>query len=111
CADAAGETGKVLVLENTPLDEDSAPDTEGDLRMLCYVRGRERSLTQLAGLAGPAGLQITSAPPAGPHTLIELSPGPRPALLGDIRESVAELSRTGAVVLTKEEALGLIPDQ
>jgi 2,7-dihydroxy-5-methyl-1-naphthoate 7-O-methyltransferase len=76
CADAAGETGKILVLENTGLDEDSAPDTEGDLRMLCYVRGRERSLDQLASLARPAGLRITSARPAGSHSLIELSASP-----------------------------------
>jgi len=33
------------------------------------------------------------------------------ALLADIRESLAELSVTDAAVLTKEEALNLIPDQ
>jgi len=76
CADAAGTgtgAGKVLVLENTGVTEDSAPDTEGDLRMLCYVRGRERTLGQFAELARPAGLQITSARPAGSHSLIELA--------------------------------------
>ncbi len=33
------------------------------------------------------------------------------ALLADIRESLAELSATGATVLSKEEALRLIPSQ
>lgn len=33
------------------------------------------------------------------------------ALLADIRESLAELSVADAAVLTKEEALNLIPDQ
>lgn len=73
CADAAAGTGTVLVLENTGLGPDSTLDTEGDLRMLCYVRGRERTLDQFADLARPAGLQITSARPAGSHSLIELA--------------------------------------
>ena len=30
-----------------------APDTTGDLRMLCYVRGRDRTLEQLGQLAEP----------------------------------------------------------
>jgi prevent-host-death family protein len=33
------------------------------------------------------------------------------ALLADIRESLAELSVADAAVLTREEALNLIPDQ
>jgi hypothetical protein len=76
CADAAAGTGKVLVLENITNTQDGTLDTEGDLRMLCYVRGRERTLDQLAGLAKPAGLGITSVTPARSHSLIELSPEP-----------------------------------
>src|SRR3954469_25095665 len=43
CADAAAETGRVLVVDHYG-DAQRTPDTEGDLRMLCYVRGRERTL-------------------------------------------------------------------
>ena len=40
------------------------PDTEDALRMLCYVRGRERSLAELAELAGSAGLEVNGVRPA-----------------------------------------------
>jgi SAM-dependent methyltransferase len=73
CADAAAETGRVLVVDHYA-DADSAPDTEGDLRMLCYVRGRERSLDQLAGLAGSAGLRLGSVTPAGSRAVVEFRP-------------------------------------
>lgn len=48
--------------------------TEGDLRMLCYVRGRERTLDQLGELAEAAGLQVGSITPAGTRSIIELYP-------------------------------------
>jgi hypothetical protein len=44
CAGAASETGKVLVVDHIGDAQGGTPDTEGDLRMLCYFRGRERSL-------------------------------------------------------------------
>ncbi|CNE76158.1 hydroxyneurosporene-O-methyltransferase [Mycobacterium tuberculosis] len=74
CAEAAAGTGKVLVVENVANVEGSTRDTEGDLRMLCYVRGRERTLGELDALAGSAGLRVGSARPGGLHSIIELHP-------------------------------------
>lgn len=74
CADAASETGKVLVVDHIGDAQGSTPDTEGALRMLCYVRGRERSLDQLGELATSAGLQVSSVTPAGSRSIIELRP-------------------------------------
>ena len=73
CADAAPETGKVLVVDHIG-DAQAAPDTEGDLRMLCYFRGRERTLDQLGELAKSVGLQVSSVTPAGSRSIIELRP-------------------------------------
>ena len=73
CAEAAGEAGRVLVV-----DHFGGPvDTEGDLRMLAYVRGRERTLDRLASLAASVGLRLDSCTPAGTRTLVEFrrSPG------------------------------------
>jgi SAM-dependent methyltransferase len=74
CAEAAGDTGKVLVLDHVRGAEDGPPDTEGDLRMLCYVSGRERSLDQLGRLAAEADLRLTSVTPAGSRSVVELVP-------------------------------------
>jgi len=43
CVDAAGPAGRVLVVDHVAAGQDR-PGTEGDLRMLCYVGGRERTL-------------------------------------------------------------------
>jgi hypothetical protein len=74
CADAASETGRVLVVDHIGDAEGSPPDTEGDLRMLCYVRGRERTLDQVSALAESARLQVGSVVPAGSRSIIELCP-------------------------------------
>jgi 2,7-dihydroxy-5-methyl-1-naphthoate 7-O-methyltransferase len=74
CADAASETGKVLVVDHIGDAQGSAPDTEGDLRMLCYFRGRERTLGQLGELARSAGLQVGPVMPARSRAIIELRP-------------------------------------
>ena len=74
CADAASETGKVLVVDHISDAQDSTPDTEGDLRMLCYFRGRERTLDQLGELGKAAGLQVSSVMPARSRSIIELRP-------------------------------------
>jgi 2,7-dihydroxy-5-methyl-1-naphthoate 7-O-methyltransferase len=71
CADAAGGTGRVLVVEDAV---GPAPDTTGDMRMLCYVRGRDRSLEQLGELAERAGLRVRAVVPAGSRSLVELLP-------------------------------------
>lgn len=73
CADAAGDKGRVLVLEDAT---GPAPDTSGDLRMLCYVRGRDRTLEQLGELAERAGLRIGAVVPAGSRSIVELRPSP-----------------------------------
>ncbi|MFE9654442.1 methyltransferase [Micromonospora sp. NPDC006431] len=72
CADAAPETGKVFVVDHIGDAQGDTSDTEGDLRMLCYVRGRERTLDQLGELARSAGLQVSSVRPAGSRSIIEL---------------------------------------
>jgi hypothetical protein len=74
CADAAAETGKVLVVDHIGDGQAGTPDTEGDLRMLCYVGGRERTLDQLGELAKSAGLQVSSVVPAGSRSIVELRP-------------------------------------
>ncbi|GAA1825118.1 methyltransferase [Actinomadura chokoriensis] len=74
CAEAASGTGRVLVVENVANVEGRTRDTEGDLRMLCYVRGRERTLGELAELAASAGLRVGSVGPGGLHSIIELRP-------------------------------------
>lgn len=71
CADAVPDDGKVVVVED---GDGGAPDTEGDLRMLCYVGGRDRSLEQLRGLAGEAGLRVGSVIPVGYRLIVELVP-------------------------------------
>jgi hypothetical protein len=72
CADAAAGTGSVFLVDHVGVHRGTA-DTEGDLRMLCYVRGRERTLDQLRRLAESVGLQINSVTPAGSRSIIELS--------------------------------------
>jgi hypothetical protein len=57
CADAAGATGTVLVIEEAIEEgEGGTRDTVGDLTMLTYVQGRNRTLSQLTELATAAGL-------------------------------------------------------
>jgi 2,7-dihydroxy-5-methyl-1-naphthoate 7-O-methyltransferase len=75
CADAASETGKVLVVNHHIGDaQGGTPDTEGDLRMLSYFRGRERTLDQLGELTKSAGLQVSLVMPARSRSIIELRP-------------------------------------
>lgn len=74
CADAAGETGRVLVVDHVGDAEGGTPNTEGDLRMLCYVRGRERTLDQLGELAKATGLLVSSVTPARSPSIIEFRP-------------------------------------
>ena len=64
----------MLVVDHLGDAQGGTPDTEGDLRMLCYFRGRERTLDQLFELARSAGLQVSSVMPAGSRSIIELRP-------------------------------------
>jgi hypothetical protein len=80
CAEAAGDTGKVLVVDHVDdpghggHTNGGSRDTEGDLRMLCYFRGRERTLARLGELAATVGLELGSAVPADSRSVIELRP-------------------------------------
>ncbi|MBY8854888.1 hypothetical protein K7711_00185 [Nocardia sp. CA2R105] len=71
CAQAAAPTGRVLLVDNIDTSRGGIPDTEGDLRMLCYVNGRERTLEQLAELAAPTGLHLGETVPAGTRSIVE----------------------------------------
>ena len=63
CAEAAGLTGSVFIIERTGDDGESPSDM--DLRMLAYFGARERRATQLATLAADTGLELITAHPAG----------------------------------------------
>ena len=67
CAEAAGPDGRVLVV-----DPVGHPDTEGDLRMLAYVKGRERDLDRLHAIAAAAGLSPGPVTPVGFRSVVEL---------------------------------------
>ncbi|MBF6079353.1 methyltransferase [Nocardia beijingensis] len=77
CADAAAEHGRVLVVDHIGDADGRPPDTEGDLRMLCYVRGRERTLGGLREIAESARLQVGSVVAAGSRSIVELLPADR----------------------------------
>jgi len=74
CAEAAGESGRVLVVERTGADGESA-HTGMDLRMLAVYGGKERRVAELAGLAEAAGLAMVAVHPAGQYSIVELRPG------------------------------------
>ncbi len=76
CAEAAGSTGKVFVIEKTGPDGES-PSTAMDLRMLLYFGGRERSATELTTLAVNTGLALVAIHPAGDLSVIEYAASPR----------------------------------
>lgn len=58
CAEAAGETGRVVIVEHAMAD-DPAMFAEMDLRMLVLCGGRERSIEDYEALAAAAGLATT----------------------------------------------------
>ncbi|WP_433062493.1 methyltransferase [Dactylosporangium sp. CS-033363] len=70
CAEAAGPAGAVLVVDHIG----EAFDTEGDLRMLCYFNGRERTLGRLRDVAAAAGLAVAAVHKAGSRSILELRP-------------------------------------
>lgn len=71
CAEAAGDTGVVLVMEAIGADGDS-PDTTMDLRMLVYTGGRERGLPELRALAAKAGLRVQGVHRVGPRHVVSI---------------------------------------
>lgn len=79
CAEAAGENGRVLIVEAVELPEDreegSAPRnsrsvTYLDLHMLVYFGGGERTVEDYRGLADAAGLTVGSISRGGWSTAI-----------------------------------------
>lgn len=62
CAEAAGTTGRVLVIEEGLLEDagEAGLRTEMNLRMLAYTGGRERTLGDLVHLASGAGLSVSA---------------------------------------------------
>lgn len=71
CAEAAGDTGSVFVLETIGA-AGSTPHTGMDLRMLCIYGAKERGVADFAVLAGNAGLRVAGVHQAGPTVIIEL---------------------------------------
>jgi len=71
CAEAAGSTGKVFVVEDTGPDGRS-PHSGMDLRMLVHLGGKERDLDALTKLAAEAGLRVRQVHPAGSLSIAEL---------------------------------------
>ena len=71
CADAAGEKGKVFVIEWMG-DDSSTLHTEMDLRMLAYYGSRERDVPALTALAAHAGLEVLDVHQSGVLTVLEL---------------------------------------
>jgi len=60
CAEAAGSTGRVLVIESHAAGGDPAAFAEMNLRMLVLAGGRERTIDDYSALAADAGLQLTA---------------------------------------------------
>jgi hypothetical protein len=71
CAQAAGRTGTVFVVEKTGFDGES-PRTDMDLRMLVYFGGRERGVAELTALAVESGLRLVAVHPSGDLSVLEL---------------------------------------
>jgi hypothetical protein len=72
CAEAAGRTGSVFVIESIGSTGD-APHTGMDLRMLCVYGAKERGVTQFTELAAAAGLTVAAVHPAGPSAIIQMT--------------------------------------
>jgi hypothetical protein len=74
CAEAAGSTGRVLVVESAG-GGDSSGFTEMNLRMLVLTGGRERTIDDYSALAGDAGLRVTAVHRiAERHVVVECVP-------------------------------------
>jgi hypothetical protein len=76
CGEAAGSTGRVLVIDSLATAGDPAAFAEMNLRMLVLVGGRERTIDDYVALAGAAGLRVTAVhDTTGRHVLIECVAG------------------------------------
>ncbi|MFD6950243.1 methyltransferase [Nocardiopsis sp. TSRI0078] len=83
CAEAAGECGRVFVIERIGPDG-TAASTGTDLRMIAYFGGRERDEVEISDLADLSGLRKVARHPASACTILEFAPNrPRPNHVGD----------------------------
>jgi hypothetical protein len=75
CADAARDSGKVLVIEEAVDDiKGGTRDTVGDLTMLTYVGGRNRTLRQLRDLGRSVGLEVGTVTLISRRSIVEFRP-------------------------------------
>lgn len=75
CRQAMHQGGKVLLIEQILHPGDSAGGaTGGDLIMLVFLSGRERTQEEYAGLLAAADLRLVRVIPAGPRSVIEATP-------------------------------------
>jgi hypothetical protein len=76
CAEAAGSTGRVLVIESHAAPGgDPAAFAEMNLRMLVLAGGRERTIDDYSALAAGAGLQVSAVHDITErHVIIECIP-------------------------------------
>ncbi|MCH6159943.1 methyltransferase [Streptomyces marispadix] len=71
CAEAAGEGGQVCVIGEFGADGES-PSTAMDMRMLAFVDGQERPISQIGKLAEDCGLAISGVHTAGEISVVVL---------------------------------------
>jgi len=75
CAQAAGSTGRVLVIESAAAGGDPAGFAEMNLRMLVLAGGRERTIDDYSALAAGAGMEVTAVHDTTErHVIIECVP-------------------------------------
>ncbi|MEU4094615.1 methyltransferase [Streptomyces sp. NPDC026673] len=72
CAEAAGEHGRVIVVEKVGADHESTVPAM-DLRMLVYFGGRERGVAALTALGADAGLRVSAVRTAGDIGIVEFT--------------------------------------
>ncbi|WP_239162125.1 methyltransferase [Acrocarpospora phusangensis] len=73
CAEAATPGASVFVIEKIGADGESI-STGMDLRVLVYMAGKERTVTQLTALATEAGLRLHAVHPAGDCAILQFTP-------------------------------------
>ncbi|WP_232485916.1 methyltransferase [Streptomyces fildesensis] len=84
CAEAAGERGRVVVIEGHGTSgDDPAGFAEMDLRMLVFAGGRERSVDEYSALAAGSGLHVAGVrtTPLG-HVVLDCVPQSAAATCG-----------------------------
>jgi len=59
CAQAAGDNGKVLIVEVLPGVEHAKKNSSFDLQMLVLLGGRERTVADFGALAREVGLSVS----------------------------------------------------